>query len=153
MPGLTRHPICIFLDPGLKPGLLFGGASILRQFVKRDFYDQTESSMLTVREAVDQAKQHVREFFASENPRDVLLEEVEFVENDSKWLITISFVRNELFPKDRKLNVDKLLGRSFTSELVSKEQSGERRVFKCVHVNGENGNMLKIVSVETGMAA
>lgn len=112
-----------------------------------------EDPMLTVREAVDQAKQHVREFFASENPRDILLEEVEFDESCSKWLITISFIRKELFPVERKLNLDKFMGAMAASELNSKEQYGERRVLKCVHVDANNGNMLKTVSVETGMAA
>lgn len=108
--------------------------------------------MLTVREAVDQAKQHVRDFFASDNPRDILLEEVEFVETEAKWLITVSFVRNEVFPKDRQNNLDKILG-SKRAKLYDKEQSGERRVLKCVHVDANEGKMLKIVSVETGIAA
>lgn len=108
--------------------------------------------MLTVREAVDQAKQHVREIFESENPRDILLEEVEFDERWSKWLITISFVRNEVFPK-AKLNLDKFMSAMTAAELMSKEQSGERRVLKCVHVDANDGKMLEIASVETGMAA
>ena len=97
----------------------------------------------------------MREFFASENPKDILLEEVEFDESCSKWLITISFIRNELLPKERKLNIEKLgsLTHRIKSNLNSKEREIERRVFKCVHVSAENGNMLKIVSVETGMAA
>ncbi len=48
---------------------------------------------MDVKQAVRTAKLFVREIFAEENPVDVLLEEVEFLEDRDQWNVTIGFSR------------------------------------------------------------
>lgn len=100
---------------------------------------------MDVQSVVSLAKNHVGMLFADENVTNLGLEEVTFNEQDKVWLVTLGFSR----PWDRPLDVsaDNPLG------IVAQMQGAQRynrRVYKTVRVQDEDGKILAVTSREFG---
>lgn len=83
--------------------------------------------MMTVKEAVETAKQHVVQLFEAEDISDLGLEEIWHDPDSDSWQITIGFTR----PWDRKLP----LAASLYEKMLA-------RSFKTVGINIANGDVL-----------
>jgi hypothetical protein len=109
--------------------------------------------MLNVKEAVAQAKQEIRTIFGEENISDVLLEEVDFEELNPSWMITVSFLRSQLAAAKQKKVFERYVEQSVQGQIQSVERSFETRIFKRVQLRAEDGKLIRISSIETGLAA
>lgn len=101
--------------------------------------------MLNIKEAVASAKKYAEDVFSAEGVKDLLLEEVDFDDVSKAWLVTVSFLRQQVTQNQNPNSVstiaEMLIGGSF------------RRIFKIVHVNAETGELIRVTNRETGLAA
>ena len=81
---------------------------------------------IDVKAAVASAQQYVKELYAGQSLRDLLLEEVEYVEHENEWRVTIGFS----LPKEEQSMV-------FTPRQLS-------RHYKEVRVNAETGESISM---------
>jgi hypothetical protein len=56
----------------------------------------TQIHSIPIKTAVSNAMQFIRELYAEDQIKDILLEEVEFSESANQWLITIGFIINKI---------------------------------------------------------
>ena len=90
---------------------------------------------MDVKQAVVQAKNYVKELFEEEKPANIALEEVEYNNHASEWLITVGFNR----PWDKPIN-------------VFAEAAGlndPRRSYKVVRISDETGEVVSVKNYET----
>jgi hypothetical protein len=93
--------------------------------------------MIELSVAVKLAKEKVVEIFSSEHVRDLLLEEVDYA---GKWIVTVSFVREQF--------------QAAVNPIISMGEGMRRvRVFKSVHIDSETGALIKIVDRPSSLAA
>jgi len=90
---------------------------------------------MDVKQAVSKAKTYVLDLFAEETPANVALEEVEFNNNTSEWLITVGFNR----PWDNP--------NSFLDE--DSVLYEPRRSYKVVRISDTTGSVLSVKNHET----
>ncbi len=102
--------------------------------------------MIDLKEAVTVAKRSVAEVFASDDVRDLLLEGVDRNTASGNWEITVSFLRKQSRPKPGGIG-------TVMSPKILDAVPGEARVFKTVHVDMANGEMIRIVDVASVIAA
>ena len=94
--------------------------------------------MIDLKEAVTVAKRSVADVFASDDVRDILLEGVEHNTTSGNWEIMVSFLRTQASPKYAGAH-----------SAIPREV----RVFKTVHIDMANGEMIRIVDVPSVIAA
>ncbi len=82
---------------------------------------------MDVKDAVNAAKQHIRDLFGEEHITNLGLEEVEFRERGNEWLITIGFTR----PWDNLTSISSVL-------------SLPPRTYKVVRISDRTGNILSV---------
>lgn len=88
---------------------------------------------MKVMDAVAEAKRHLMLIYATEDIRNLGLEEVELNENDNEWCVTLGFSR----PWDEPRNA-----------LASLAAAAPRRVYKIVKVSNETGQVRAIKAHE-----
>ncbi len=93
----------------------------------------TQTHSVPVKTAVSNAMQFIRELYADEQIKDVLLEEVEFSEPADQWLITIGFMRNKI--KDKSS--------SSIADLILPERETIRK-YKIVHIDAQSGEPISM---------
>ena len=93
----------------------------------------TQTHSVPVKTAVSNAMQFIRELYADEQIKDVLLEEVEFSEPADQWLITIGFMRNKI--KDKSS--------SSIADLILPERETIRK-YKIVHIDAQSGKPISM---------
>ena len=100
----------------------------------------TQTHSVPVKTAVSNAMQFIRELYADEQIKDVLLEEVEFSEPADQWLITIGFMRNKIKDKSSSSIADLILPERETIRKI------QNRSYRCsiwetyFHENKKNIN-------------
>lgn len=90
---------------------------------------------MDVKQAVIQAKTYVKDLFEEERPANVALEEVEYDNQASEWLITVGFNR----PWDKPKN--------FIAEAAG--LNDPRRSYKVVRISDESGEVISVKNHET----
>jgi hypothetical protein len=90
--------------------------------------------MLTVKEAVAQAKQHAQDVFGESGIVDMLLEEVDFDDAPPTWKVTLSFIRPE---------------QAHSPLLTARFM----RIFKVVQMDAATGALLRVTHRSSGLAA
>lgn len=90
---------------------------------------------MEIREAVEMAKEHIRELYEGEKIRNLGLEEVELA-NDV-WSIAVGFSR----PWD-----------SYTHDIVGNRTGPRTRSYKVVRISDIDGTILSVVSHSADMA-
>jgi hypothetical protein len=93
-----------------------------------DTFD-TQANPITVKTAVANAMQFVRDLYEGEQVKDILLEEIEFSESTNQWLVTIGFTINKI--KDDS-----------SSLLLPTRELG--RKYKIVHVDAQSGKPISM---------
>jgi hypothetical protein len=91
---------------------------------------------MDVNEAVNLAKKRVAEIFAMEGISNIGLEEVEFIEYDRIWSITIGFSRSWDVQPYNPLNA------------ISGQLSRPTRTYKDVRISDANGEVISIKNHE-----
>ncbi len=84
-----------------------------------------------VTEAVTHAVDFLQQVFADTGIRDLRLEEVEFVDNENRWLVTLSFLRR--IPKEEHPVWERGIS-----------HADYRREFKAVDVDAQSGKARSI---------
>ena len=90
---------------------------------------------MDVKQAVIQAKTYVKDLFEEEKPANIALEEVEYNNQASEWLITVGFNR----PWDRPNNL--------IAEAAGLNEP--RRSYKVVRISDETGEVMSMKNFET----
>jgi len=90
---------------------------------------------MDVKQAIFQAKNHVRNIFEEESPVNVALEEVEFDNDTNDWLITIGFSRT--------------FGNSMNTISAIADLNDPRRSYKVVRISDQTGDVRSVKNHET----
>ena len=90
---------------------------------------------MDVKQAVVQAKTYVKDLFEEEKPANIALEEVEYNNQASEWLITVGFNR----AWDRSKNILD----------VTAVLNEPRRSYKVVRISDESGEVISVKNHET----
>lgn len=93
-----------------------------------------EPAGIDVTEAVKRAAAFLKQVFGGESVKDIRLEEVEFVEDKDRWLVTLSFLR--------PIPAEELPGFGHFAQSIMGEQY--RREYKAVDVDGRTGRTRSI---------
>jgi hypothetical protein len=91
---------------------------------------------MNVKEAVEQAKGHIKDLFAGEQISNLGLEEVEFDDNSKIWNVTIGFSR----PWDTVAN-------AFAA--ISRQTGTPNRSYKVVSIDDSTGSVRSVKNRET----
>lgn len=91
--------------------------------------------MLTIKEAVQKAREYADDLYDGEQIKNLLLEEAVFDEEEKNWLITLGYDSSRV-----KREVPSGLASALTS--MSKEET--LREYKVFSINGESGNLISM---------
>lgn len=91
--------------------------------------------MLTIKQAVQKAREYFAELFSNDNVKDLALEEVKFDDERNAWLVTLGF----------KSHREKTITAPSTTRLGSTDIITESlREYKTFNLNPETGDLLSI---------
>lgn len=102
--------------------------------------------MLTMKEAVIQAKSYAKELFEDEGIQDLSLEEIDFDNHSKKWKVTLGY-NTERHKIERSAGLRPVLATNALGILGSnRERSVEMvREYKVFEINAQNGNLIKMM--------
>lgn len=69
---------------------------------------------VSIKSAVETALDYVKDLYANSNPRDLMLEEVEFSEATNQWLITVGFSLPETKEETQSLIMPSKMSRALS---------------------------------------
>jgi hypothetical protein len=95
----------------------------------------TQTHSIPIKTAVSNAMQFIRELYADNQIKAVLLEEVEFSEPADQWLITIGFTVNKIKIKENSS--------SSLADLILPERETVRK-YKIVHIDAQSGKPISM---------
>jgi hypothetical protein len=117
---------------GKSPGFQRNGTNMAAQPRKKS----EETNPIDVTEAVKRAATFLAQVFADPPVRDIRLEEVEFLDDDNRWLVTLSFLR--LIPEEELSFIERQMN------VVAGGRNGYRREYKSVDVDVQTGKTRSI---------
>lgn len=104
--------------------------------------------MLTMKEAVIQAKSYAKELFEDESIQDLSLEEIDFDNHSKKWKVTLGY-NTERHKIERGVGLRPALAANAVSVFASnRKQSVEVemvREYKVFEINAQNGSLIKMM--------
>jgi hypothetical protein len=98
----------------------------------------TQTDSIPLQTAVSVAMEFVKKIYATNQIKDILLEEVEFSESTNQWLITIGFTINKI-----KENSSYSIAHLISPELIPPER-GTIRKYKIVHIDAQSGKPISM---------
>lgn len=102
--------------------------------------------MLTMKEAVIQAKSYAKELFEDEGIQDLSLEEIDFDNLSNRWKVTLGYNAErhkiETNAKHRARLATETLGVFGNNELSKTEMVREYKVFE---INAQDGSLIKML--------
>ncbi len=93
----------------------------------------TQTHSIPIKTAVSNAIEFVRELYAEDQIKDILLEEVEFSEPADQWLITIGFTKYKI--QEYSLPA--------VTDLILPERETVRK-YKIVHIDAQSGEPISM---------
>jgi len=93
----------------------------------------TQTHSIPIKTAVSNAMQFIRELYAEDQIKDILLEEVEFSEPADQWLITIGFTKYKI--QEYSLPA--------VTDLILPERETVRK-YKIVHIDAQSGKPISM---------
>jgi hypothetical protein len=93
----------------------------------------TQTHSIPIKTAVSNAMQFIRELYAEDQIKDILLEEVEFSEPADQWLITIGFTKYKI--QEYSLPA--------VTDLILPERETVRK-YKTVHIDAQSGKPISM---------
>jgi hypothetical protein len=94
----------------------------------------TQTHSIPIKTVVSNAMQFIRELYAENQIKDILLEEVEFSEPADQWLITIGFT---------KYKIQENSSSSIIADLILPEKETIRK-YKIVHIDAQFGKPISM---------
>lgn len=91
----------------------------------------TSTDSIDVKQAVLNAMNFVKDLYEGQKTENLLLEEVEFSDNQNQWLVTIGFS----IPKQDD---------SVTAALMLRPSHSTERYYKVIHIDAESGKALSM---------
>ena len=91
--------------------------------------------MIPPQDAVSRAKKYLLELDPQDNITDLRLEEVEFIESEKLWSITLGFFRPRQIVSKTEVSIGK-----FSNPLGKDDSGSENRIYKRLTIDAESGD-------------
>jgi hypothetical protein len=103
----------------------------------------TQTDSISLQTAVSVAIEFVKKIYATNQIKDILLEEVEFSESTNQWLITIGFTINK-FKENSSYSIAHLISPELISPKLIPPEGGTIRKYKIVHIDAQSGKPISM---------